>query len=198
MRPSARLVVITAAAALLLSSVAACAGPGPSSSSSARPGSRTGAECPVGAWVVDIQNLEQQVVDAVPENIEVVGHSSSGTQKWTFTAHHLSIASDFSISVTEEPEAGHELQVSQHHSGTVQMDWALDGTDMSFSHYDAGDGAVTTTEVSEGTTIEGAPVPLASQNPFEPGFETVCRGAGMTITTNGTEFTSHLSRAGGH
>jgi hypothetical protein len=190
-----RLLAAAIGAAIVLASVSACAGPDPSSST--RPGSRTGAACPVGKWVVDISDLEQQVVDALPETADVVAHSSTGTQTWTFTAHHVTVASDFTIDVTELADQGFTEEVAQHHSGSVQLDWALDGTDMTFSNYDAGDGAVTTTVTVNGTASQGQTIPLSGQNPYGLSLETVCRGAGMTLNTEGTEFTSHLSRAGG-
>jgi len=79
----------------------------------------------------------------------------------------------------------------------VHVDWALDRSDMTFSNYDAGDGAVTTTVTVDGVGGQGRTIPLSSQNPYGLHLETVCRGAGMTLNTVGTEFTSHLSRAGG-
>ena len=192
---TARLLAIAASAGLVLASVSACAGPHPSSST--RPGSRTGAQCPIGKWGVDIHDLEQQVVDALPETADVVAHSSTGTQTWTFTADHVTVASDFTIDVTEAIEGGHTEEVAQHHSGSVQMDWAIDGTDMTFSNYDAGDGAVTTTITVDGVGGRGQTIPLSGQSPYGLHLETVCRGAGMTLNTVGTEFTSHLSREGG-
>lgn len=183
---------IAAVAVLALSACHADPAPHP------HPHSLIDAACIPGHWTNDIDTLAQEAADALPENIDVTGHTGSGTQTYTFTAHRVTIVNDFTIDITARLESGHILETAQNHHGTVTAGWTLDHHELHFTDTDAGDYKVTTTVTVDGRGSTGTTVPVPD-TATSTAFEAVCRGNGFTIAPEGhDDLVSHLSRVGRH
>ena len=185
-------VAIAASAVLVLS---AChADPSPS----AHPHSLIDAACIPGHWTNDIETLAQETADALPESVDVIGHISSGTQKYTFTAHRVTIVNDFTIDISAQLEGGHVLETAQNHHGTVTASWTLERHELHFTDVQNGDYKVTTTVTVDGQGSSGTTVPVPDTS-VSTAFEAICRGNGFTISPEGhDDLVSHLSRVGSH
>jgi hypothetical protein len=188
---SARTSVLALAAAAVLTLSACHADPG-------HPHSLIDAGCIPGRWTNDIATLAQETADALPENIDVVGQIGTGTQKYTFTAHRVTIVSDFTIDITALIDGGHTLETAQNHHGTVTAGWTLDHHELHFTDVDNGDYQVTTTITVDGRASSGATTPVPD-TASSTAFEAICRGNGFTIAPQGhDDLISHLSRVGRH
>jgi hypothetical protein len=162
------------------------------------PHSLIDAACIPGHWTNDIDTLAQEAADALPESIDVIGHIGSGTQKYTFTAHRVTIDNDFTIDITAQLQGGHTLETAQNHHGTVTAGWTLDHHELHFTDVSNGDYTVTNTITVDGRASSGAtsPVPDVASS---TAFEAICRGNGFTIAPEGhDDLVSHLSRVGRH
>src|SRR4051794_27305153 len=84
------------------------------------------AACIPGHWTNDIDTLAQEAADSLPEKIDVTSHIGSGTQKYIFTAHHVTIVNDFTIDISAKLQGDHILETAQNHHGTVTAGWTLD------------------------------------------------------------------------
>jgi len=187
-----RISAIALAAAAVLALSACHADPTP------HPHSLVDAACIPGHWTNDLETLAQETADALPASIDVIGHSSSGTQKYAFTAHRVTIVSDFTIDITAQLQGGHTLETAQNHHGTVTAGWTLDRHELHFTNVDNGDYQVTTTVTVDGQGANGTTVPVPDVA-SSTGFEAICRGNGFTIAPQGhDDLVSHLSRVGGH
>jgi hypothetical protein len=162
------------------------------------PHSLIDAACVPGHWTNDIETLAQETADALPESMDVVGHISSGTQTYAFTAHHVTIVNDFTIDISVRLENGHILETAQNHHGTVTADWTLDHHELHFTNADNGDYKVTTTVTVDGQGSSGTTIPVPD-SANSTAFDAVCRGNGFTINPQGhDDLVSHLSRVGRH
>lgn len=162
------------------------------------PHSLIDAACIPGHWTNDIETLAQETADALPESIDVIGHVASGTQKYTFTAHRVTIVNDFTIDITARIDGGHTLETAQNHHGTVTAEWTLDHHELHFTNADNGDYKVTTTVTIDGRASSGTTIPVPD-SASSAAFEAICRGNGFTIAPQGhDDLVSHLSRVGAH
>jgi hypothetical protein len=191
--PSTRIAALALAAAAVLALSACHATPTPT----AHPHSLIDAACIPGHWTNDIEALAQETADALPESVDVVGHTSSGTQTYAFTAHQVTIVNDFTIDISFQID-GHVGEVAQNHHGTVTAAWSLDHHDLQLTAIDNGDYKVTNTVTVDGRGSSGTTLPVADTASFTA-FDAVCRGNGFTINPQGhDDLVSHLSRVGGH
>ncbi|HEY4224573.1 MAG TPA: hypothetical protein VGM70_02040 [Pseudolysinimonas sp.] len=194
LRPARTAALALGAVAVL--ALSACHGGG--APSPTHPHSLIDGACVPGHWTNDIQTLAQETADALPETIDVTGVISSGTQKYTFTAHRVTIVNDFTIDITAELEGGHSLETAQNHHGTVTGGWELEGHELRFTEVDNGDYQVTTTVTVDGRGANGTTIPVPDTG-TSTGFEAICRGNGFTIAPEGADdLVSHLSRVGAH
>lgn len=180
-----------AAAALI--ALSACSPTG--SGSTDHPHSLIDADCVPGDWTNDIQTLAQETADALPEDFDVVGIVSDGTQKYHFTADgNVTIVNDFTIDISVDRD-GHTIETAQKHHGTVTATWALDGTEMTMTGVDEGDYTITTTVTVDGQGGSGTTTPPGESDSLGTALDAVCRGNGMTLAPQIAEdLVSHLSR----
>ena len=189
---STRTAALAIATAAVLALSACHADPAP------HPHSLIDAACVPGHWTNDIETLAQETADALPESIDVIGHISSGTQTYTFTAHRVTIVNDFTIDISAQLESGHVLETAQNHHGTVTAGWTLDHHELHFTDVDNGDYQVTTTVTVDGQGSSGTTIPVPD-TASSTAFDAVCRGNGFTINPQGADdLVSHLSRVGSH
>jgi hypothetical protein len=174
-------IATTRAAALLLAASAVLVLSACHADPTPHPHSLIDAACVPGHWTNDIEALAQETADALPETMNVVGHISSGTQTYAFTAH-----------------SGHILETAQNHHGTVTAGWTLDHHELHFTDADNGDYQVTTTVTVDGQGSSGTTIPVPD-TASSTAFDAVCRGNGFTINPQGhDDLVSHLSRVGSH
>ena len=183
---------LAAAAVLVLSGCHSTPTPLP------HPHSLIDAACVPGHWTNDLETLAQETADSLPESIDVVGHTSSGTQTYAFTAHRVTIVNDFTIDISAQLEGAHILETAQNHHGTVTAGWTLDHHELHFTNVDNGDYKVTTTVTVDGQGGRGTTIPVPD-TASSTTFDAVCRGNGFTIAPQGADdLVSHLSRVGSH
>lgn len=190
---SARYLVVPVVAVASLLSLSACFGGGTPTPAPAHPNSIIDGDCIPGHWTNDIQTMAQEVADALPEGTQVVGVISSGTQTYDFTADHVTVVNDFSITITAQLKGGHLEEVSQVHHGTVNAGWTLDAHELTMTNVDNGDYTVSTSATVDGQGGSATTVPVPDADSSQ--FEAICRGNGMTIHPDGADdLVSHLSR----
>lgn len=185
--------IVTAALAIAVAcALSACHAP-----ATEHPHSLIDGACIPGHWTNDIPTLAQEVADALPETIDVIGVSSTGTQTYDFTADHVTIVNDFTVDITAQLENGHVLETAQNHHGTVTAGWELDGHELHMTGVDDGDYAVTTTVTVDGQGANGTTIPVPDTEQ-SVAFDAICRGNGFTINPSGADdLVSHLSRVEG-
>lgn len=186
----------TRPAALAIAAVAVLALSACHADPTPHPHSLIDAACVPGHWTNDIETLAQETADSLPDTIDVVGHISSGTQTYTFTAHSVTIVNDFTIDISARVAGGHILETAQNHHGTVTAGWTLDHHELHFTNTDNGDYKVTTTVTVDGQGGQGTTIPVPD-TAISTAFDAVCRGNGFTINPQGhDDLVSHLSRVG--
>jgi len=187
----------TRTAAIAIAAVAVLALPACHADPAPHPHSLIDAACIPGHWTNDIDTLAQEAADALPETVDVTGHIASGTQKYTFTAHRVTIVNDFTIDITAKLHGDHILEMAQKHEGTVTAGWTLDHHELHFTDVDDSNYTVATTVTVDGRGSGTVlPVPDTAES---TAFEAICRGNGFTIAPEGhDDLVSHLSRVGRH
>lgn len=187
---NARRIAQLSAPALLVLALAACApGGAPAGAPTAEPadpgsGAAGGgtAECLTDrTWVLDLDDLAQQLADNMTSN-GMTATQSSGAGRQTFVMRsdgraEASIASTFTLGV--DAGDGVEIVVEQTHTGAPSGNWQLAGNTLKFTDWTS-DYAIQNTVLINGVASD-APINLPAD---------ALDGTNMTITCEGDTLTT--------
>ncbi|TAL40927.1 MAG: hypothetical protein EPN91_11955 [Salinibacterium sp.] len=157
--------------------------------------SATGADCVVGSWTADLDDLATQLADFFTSTgfgDDLTG-TATGTEHATFNSNRTTTTSDDATFVFMGHRAGKELTLTQVHSGGFSSDWDfVDGT-FDFSNFDAPHYSITSTVKFDGHTTT---LPVSTTEGFAEDIpiETSCHGDIMTMKPENSPFTTTWHR----
>ncbi|CAN5369460.1 hypothetical protein BH09ACT4_BH09ACT4_18370 [soil metagenome] len=155
----------------------------------------TGADCVVGDWTADLEDLTGQLADffvSTGFGDDLVG-TATGTEHATFNSNRTTTTTDDATFVFTGHREGKELTLTQVHAGGFDSDWDfVDGT-FDFSNFDAAHYSINTTVKFDGHTTT---LPVSTTEGFAEDIPitTTCDGDVMTMKPENSPFTTTWNR----